>query len=165
MASPQVEATLRGAIYDPYVRSIFWEGLANAWEGDLGTWITCPASNSPFSPSNQVTLGQTTSPELGRWDDDFVCPYAWAKPTQGLNCQMVFHPDLNWPPNSTDPHPAIELDTPEYAGKIRKQRIVERLLAQGGIRTAAILNGLFADDDVKAAAGSKSFIVPPTFSP
>ncbi|KAH8101871.1 phospholipase C/P1 nuclease domain-containing protein [Cristinia sonorae] len=44
------------------------------------------------------------------------------------------------------PHPDLfELDTPEYAGRIRSQWIVERLLAMAGIRLAALLNGLFLD--------------------
>lgn len=38
----------------------------------------------------------------------------------------------------------LELDTPEYAGAIYDQWIIEKLLAQGGIRLAAMLNYLFA---------------------
>jgi type IV secretory pathway TrbD component len=41
------------------------------------------------------------------------------------------------------------LDTPKYAGQIRRKRIVEKQLAMGGIRTAAILNGLFAIEPSK----------------
>ncbi|KAF9003394.1 S1/P1 nuclease [Cyathus striatus] len=45
------------------------------------------------------------------------------------------------------PHPPLlELDTPEYAGKIAKDKLVEKLLAQGGIRLAGLLNWLFAQD-------------------
>ena len=39
-----------------------------------------------------------------------------------------------------------ELDTPEYAGTIMKDMIIERVLAQGGIRLAKLLNYLFADE-------------------
>jgi hypothetical protein len=41
--------------------------------------------------------------------------------------------------------PYLELDTPEYSGVISKQWIVEKLLAQAGIRLAGVLNYLFAD--------------------
>jgi hypothetical protein len=157
LPSPQVEKALRGAIYDPYIRSIVWEGLIHNWKDDLEEWISCPSDDSsvPKNPGSDLQLS-LNSPKLAtiasdndvrRWDDEFVCPYHWARPNARLNCDITFPPVLDWPPNSTDPHPAIELNTPEYAGKIRKKRIVERLLAQGGIRTAAVLNGLFAPDE------------------
>ncbi|KAF7357889.1 hypothetical protein MVEN_00835100 [Mycena venus] len=41
--------------------------------------------------------------------------------------------------------PYLELDTPEYSGAISKQWIIEKLLAQAGIRLAGVLNYLFAD--------------------
>ncbi|KAJ7467077.1 phospholipase C/P1 nuclease domain-containing protein, partial [Mycena latifolia] len=41
--------------------------------------------------------------------------------------------------------PYLELDTPEYSGAIAKQWIVEKLLAQAGIRLAGVLNYLFAE--------------------
>jgi len=41
--------------------------------------------------------------------------------------------------------PYLELDTPEYSGVIAKQWIVEKLLAQAGLRLAGVLNYLFAD--------------------
>ena len=41
----------------------------------------------------------------------------------------------------------IQLDTPEYAGVVAKRMILERLLAQGGIRLAGLLNYLFADEE------------------
>ncbi|KAF9226225.1 phospholipase C/P1 nuclease [Gyrodon lividus] len=39
----------------------------------------------------------------------------------------------------------LELDTPEYAGFIKDQWIIEKLLTQGGIRLAAVLNWIFAE--------------------
>ncbi|KAJ7267705.1 phospholipase C/P1 nuclease domain-containing protein [Mycena haematopus] len=41
--------------------------------------------------------------------------------------------------------PYLELDTPEYSGVISKEWIIEKLLAQAGIRLAGVLNYLFAD--------------------
>ena len=154
LPSPQIEAALRGAIYDPYIRSILWEGLIHAWKDDLEEWISCPTldAQGALSTGDQLPLGSsvaTKGHDVRRWDDEFVCPYHWAKPTAALNCNITFPPALDWPPNSTDPHPAIELDTPQYAGKIRKRRIVEKQLAMGGIRTAAVLNGLFAVEDTR----------------
>ncbi|KAL1664887.1 phospholipase C/P1 nuclease domain-containing protein [Schizophyllum commune] len=43
--------------------------------------------------------------------------------------------------------PYLELDTPEYTGVIAERRIVEKLMAQAGIRLAAILNSLFATEE------------------
>ena len=39
----------------------------------------------------------------------------------------------------------IILYTPEYAGMIKDRGLVEKLLTQGGIRLAAILNWIFAE--------------------
>jgi hypothetical protein len=45
------------------------------------------------------------------------------------------------------PHPDLfELDTPEYAGRLRKEWVVERLMAMAGVRLAGLLNGLFMDE-------------------
>ncbi|TRM70613.1 phospholipase C/P1 nuclease domain-containing protein [Schizophyllum amplum] len=43
--------------------------------------------------------------------------------------------------------PYLELDTPEYAGIIAERKIIEKLMAQAGVRLAAILNSLFAAED------------------
>ncbi|KAH0834706.1 phospholipase C/P1 nuclease domain-containing protein [Lanmaoa asiatica] len=47
--------------------------------------------------------------------------------------------------------PYLELYTPDYAGLIKEQWIVEKLLTQAGIRLAAVLNWIFAEpveDDI-----------------
>lgn len=160
LPSEQIESALRGTIYDPYVRSIVWEGLLHNWRGELEDWISCPTEEdmqdewTPGSDQSQIRLSSpgnevTNRSNLTRWDDEFVCPYHWAKPTAKINCDIAYPPELDWPPSSNETHPAIELNTPKYAGRIRRERIVERLLAQGGIRTAAILNGLFAVEPSK----------------
>lgn len=41
----------------------------------------------------------------------------------------------------------LELDTPEYAGVIKERWIIEKLLTQGGVRLAAVLNWIFAELD------------------
>ncbi|CAG7847875.1 SubName: Full=Related to nuclease Le3 {ECO:0000313/EMBL:CCA77833.1} [Serendipita indica DSM 11827] len=141
-----IEDSLRGTIYDPYIRSIVWEGLMQEWKDDLEEWISCPSALSN-QHVDQLRFGQESDP--ARWDNDFVCPYHWAKPTAALNCKVIFPPELDWAPGSNETHQAYELDTPKYAGKIRKLRILEKLLAQGGIRTAAVLNGLFAPEEAR----------------
>jgi hypothetical protein len=78
-----------------------------------------------------------------------VCPLNWAIPIHQLNCNST----LIWPqyfsdipPNTPSKHiPAknlIQLDTPEYSGRIREQLVIEKLVATAGIRLAAVLNEL-----------------------
>ncbi|KAG6850297.1 hypothetical protein H0H93_015239 [Arthromyces matolae] len=43
------------------------------------------------------------------------------------------------------PVPLLQLDTPKYAGVIKDDLVIEKLLAQAGVRLAAVLNSLFAD--------------------
>jgi hypothetical protein len=111
-------------------------------------------------------------------DGPVICPYYWAKPTHALNCDLVWPRELDEPPfnvrfasdgNDHDhdhdhdynmdeehqdmdaaerPH-LIDLDTPEYAGVIYDDLLIEKLLAQGGIRLAGVLNYLFAKEEEK----------------
>ncbi|RDB18622.1 Endonuclease 2 [Hypsizygus marmoreus] len=103
-------------------------------------------------------------------DDHTLCPYHWAEPIHKLNCEIVWPKELDEPPYKDAPHlddahdhsccdesleltsedyaangPYLELDTPEYSGVITERMIVEKLLAQAGIRLAAVINWLFAD--------------------
>ncbi|KAF7315680.1 hypothetical protein MIND_00083600 [Mycena indigotica] len=123
----------------------------------------------------RYVFGLVTRSPRSETDDDLICPYAWAQPIHSLNCEIVWPPALDEPPYSEsrldgalerrDDHsskvldaleklekeaapiggPYLELDTPEYSGVIADQWIVEKLLAQAGIRLAGILNYLFAD--------------------
>ena len=73
-------------------------------------------------------------------DQDFpACPYTWAKQIHPFNCAYA------WPPHWDPRNPVVELDTPEYLGKIGDDKVVEMMLAKGGIRLAAILNAIFLD--------------------
>ncbi|KAI0659348.1 phospholipase C/P1 nuclease domain-containing protein [Cubamyces menziesii] len=73
------------------------------------------------------------------WDDDVLCPYAWARQVHSQNC------GLNSPvwPQGLDGLP--ELDTPEYAGRIAREWVVERLLATAGMRLANVLTSVLSD--------------------
>jgi hypothetical protein len=72
---------------------------------------------------------------------------------QKHNCHDEDHEEeeVQGRPPHRPPHPSpyIELDTPEYAGVIEEKRIIEKLMAQGGIRLAAILNYLFAEPEAR----------------
>lgn len=83
-----------------------------------------------------------------------VCPLHWAKPIHKLNCGS----GLIWPtyfsslPPGTPTHhiPAnelVQLDTPEYAGRIRKELVIEKLLATAGVRLAAVLNEILDPEE------------------
>ncbi|KAF8874821.1 phospholipase C/P1 nuclease domain-containing protein [Mucidula mucida] len=131
----------------------------------------------PFLPQSAVRLWNwlrgTSVPQ--KTDDDAVCPFAWAAPIHTLNCVILWpkaldedpyrltrfdavpHRHAGTPeedmamldnaPFEADPSKYLQLDTPEYAGVIHDQWIIEKLLAQGGIRLAAVLNYLFAPLD------------------
>ena len=65
-----------------------------------------------------------------------ICPYTWSKAMHGINCEYA------WPKEYTGDHgePLIELDTDAYVGKLSRDKVVERVLAMGGIRLAHVLN-------------------------
>lgn len=139
------------------------------------SWLSCPEpaqSRSSWSAVQQI-LGLQRTKDEERWDDGVLCPYDWSKELHTLNCELPVWPrELDEPPYNhvasslsaeeevldeeaffdsytggrPRPHPELlELDTPEYSGRIRTQWVVERLLAMAGIRLAGILNGLFLD--------------------
>ena len=41
----------------------------------------------------------------------------------------------------------VQLDTPEYAGRIRKELVIEKLLATAGVRLAAVLNEILDPEE------------------
>lgn len=191
---PAVESALRGAIYDPYVRRIVWEGLGSdqhsgRWGSEADSWLECPTTSDDsdsdsesklvyneykyedwvLAPQEQeVMMAPATrrpkkptkrprKPSPGRSggppqtsDSDSLCPYAWGKPIHALNCDIVWPPELDNPEEATTAagraprKQYLELDTPKYSGRIEKQWIIEKLLAQGGVRLAGILNGIFS---------------------
>ncbi|KAF8624988.1 hypothetical protein AX15_005620 [Amanita polypyramis BW_CC] len=183
----RIEYSLRGAIYDPYVRWIMKEGVLDEWADEITQWLDCPAREVPSEEDSmgwQRVLswlkGTDISDPGARTDDENLCPYAWTKPIHALNCEIVWPKELDeesyrqWLSMQHDDdheslqsieqelalvsnegrfiggrrpkHEGPELDTPEYAAVIVKRKLVERLLAQGGVRLANTLNFLFADD-------------------
>jgi hypothetical protein len=70
-----------------------------------------------------------------------ACPYTWAKQIHGLNC------DLIWPKEYEGPHhPLIELDTDQYVGRIKRENLMEKLLAMAGLRLAKVVNEILGDE-------------------
>ncbi|KAJ7782475.1 phospholipase C/P1 nuclease domain-containing protein [Mycena maculata] len=156
-SSPRIEYALRGTIYDSYVRMIMWEGILGEWEDEIPDWLACPTPARPRFVSPPPYFGapsqQALSRIAGATDDALVCPHHWGTPIHLLNCAIVFPAALDAPYNDTrprispaaDPAPYMELDTAEYSGVISEGLVVEKLLAQAGIRLAGLLNYLFAD--------------------
>lgn len=123
------------------------------------TWNSAVADPKPDSRSTESHVIR------GMWhknaDDDILCPQHWASHIHKFNCDFVWPGELALPPyNITGPPTKVNhrhdipppfgmkwlnLRTPEYGLAIKKQLIVEKLLAQAGVRLAGILNYLFAD--------------------
>jgi hypothetical protein len=156
---PKIEGALRGAIYDPYIRRILWEGTLNKWADEIDGWLSCTPESSIIAAEStwQKVLSVFSNFSLQSRkrgveiypDGDFVCPYFWSQPLSALNCDIVWPKQLTLKESGEDESnldmAALELDTPEYAGVIEKRMLLEKLLAQGGIRLAGLLNYLFAD--------------------
>jgi hypothetical protein len=158
VALPTVESSLQGAIYDPYVRRIVWEGLGSdqvsgRWGSEADSWLKCPRPRKsavdtpwPLQVLQEILAPRKPKPGPGSGppltsDTATVCPYAWGAPIHKLNCEIVWPPVLDNPdPDEDYPH----LDTPEYSGKIAREWIVEKLLMQAGVRLAGILNHIFS---------------------
>ncbi|KAE9407052.1 phospholipase C/P1 nuclease [Gymnopus androsaceus JB14] len=167
---PSLERNLRGAIYDGFIRQIMWEGILHDWKDQVPEWLACPSeletqSEPSFLEGYPYPLASvyTHLTQLWRYisstsaptDDSTVCPHFWAQPIHAMNCDFIWPKALDEPPyghlqsyDSIKPRsksPYLELDTPAYSGYISENRILEKLMAQAGIRLAGILNWLFAD--------------------
>ena len=148
-----------------------WEGVEHKWIDEIPEWFTCPEvalapKNAPRASFKETLLSAfqdplslptklvdlVTAPRPGveiRPDGAIVCPYAWSTPLHELNCQYIWPAVLNVTEAASPrrPHPPSrfpKLDTPEYLAALDKDLVMEKLLAQGGLRLAAVLNWLFA---------------------
>ncbi|KIL63547.1 hypothetical protein M378DRAFT_164447 [Amanita muscaria Koide BX008] len=182
LADERVEYSLRGTVYDPYLRQIMAEGVLKNWTHEIPDWLSCPTPKGALAtPQGQQRIfswGWLISDRdpAADTDDETLCPYSWAKEIHALNCEVVWPKELDqesWRSSSEAGHEhfysvddelalisnqgasvddlvkpkGLELDTPKYAGVIAKRRLIERLLAQAGVRLANELNLLFAEDD------------------
>jgi len=107
---PKIEHSLRGTIYDPYVRRIMFEGLMGKWKDEVTDWLSCPSISPELAEGagmwQQVmsAWGSTTgrfSPS--QFDDDVICPYTWAQPLHQLNCDIIWPKALDEPPYDQQP--------------------------------------------------------------
>ena len=145
--APKIEQHLSGKRYDPLIRKVLVEGVNQVWPDEVKSWIQCPAvERSPplgDGSDDQSVLRSQWQPS--DWDDDLVCPLHWATPIHQLACDWVWPKKLDQPPYNKPRGPLLELDTEDYAGRITKEWLVEKLLTMGGLRLASILNVVFAE--------------------
>ncbi|KAH9477946.1 Endonuclease 3 [Psilocybe cubensis] len=158
----EVEDALRGSTYDPFIRRIVSEGLLGVWADDLKTWFSCPAPNTAskdiVSDVTRITRGLVNVGVEINPDGPIVCPYYWAQPLHELNCELVWPKELESLPynqpqfesnsavsSECEKTPPLDLDVSKYADVIERDMVVEKLLAQGGIRLAGLLNYIFAN--------------------
>ncbi|CAE6362833.1 unnamed protein product [Rhizoctonia solani] len=141
----RIEEALRGSIYDAYTRSIIVEGIYERWATEVKDWISCPAPAISLQDA-QLRMAQGDL----MFDDPIdvpVCPHHWTIKTHDMLCTYI------WPFGLTDKTPPRELNTADYAERVREDLIVEKQLAIGGMRLAAVLNNVLALEDEKARYG------------
>ncbi|KAF9445688.1 phospholipase C/P1 nuclease [Macrolepiota fuliginosa MF-IS2] len=101
----QVERNLKGAIYDPLIRRIIWEGVEGRWAEEVMDWVTCPGVYKKEGEEERITVWRvlrdfflpgwfTDEAQAPRTDTDFICPYSWAKPIHLLNCELIWPKEL-----------------------------------------------------------------------
>jgi hypothetical protein len=133
LGSRRIESALTGAIYDPYVRWIAWEGILGWWKDEWVEWMTCPTqpdrAGYPFfpQPANQFAVIPATDlhpdPHISALqgaplDPAFpLCPYDWARPIHdSLHCSTTSTSTINalftpsnmsyiWPPHLSTVEP------------------------------------------------------------
>jgi hypothetical protein len=119
--------------------------------GDPAQWDTdtvCPyAWSSPIHKLNcDIVWPASTDSEPGGGDDDDDLHAYTVEEEMAMAMRedddLVGHGHGH---GHEDDDNLPDLDTPEYSGKIEKAWIIEELLAKGGVRLGAVLNGLFAN--------------------
>ena len=106
----QIEDNLRGAIYDPYIRLILWEGVRKWWRSSLPAWLTCSPALDQRSSQQILLAGDMAT---GDRTQEVVCPEEWAQATHKITCDTVFPKDYDYQ------GPLVDLNTKEYYGPIR----------------------------------------------
>lgn len=150
LPSRQIESALTGSIYDSYVRWIVWEGIRQWWIGDLESWLQCPSDDSEFNAGAQSAQTVLGSPHQNmRAASRIVCPSSWAKEPHTYNCGYVYPPDFD---ATQSP---VQLSA-AYVNKVKNDKIIESLLAKGGLRLAATLNTILGDEAELRAYGPVS---------
>jgi len=141
--APKIEKHLHGNEYDPLIRKILVEGIEKKWAREVESWIKCPVIDPPppgGDPDGQIVIRSNWQDSNG--DTRSVCPWGWATPIHKLTCKWI------WPKEVDEGKPLVQLDADWYGGRITREWVVERFLAMGGLRLAAILNSVFAPSHV-----------------
>ncbi|KAG8740698.1 hypothetical protein FRC10_004043 [Ceratobasidium sp. 414] len=145
-----IESALTGSNYDPLVRWIVLEGIYGWWKDQIDSWTTCPQFDLARSQGQEVfKLGAPFEDPV----DVPVCPYHWAEPSHQMLCDFIWRADLQGVKDPKNVTYSIELNTPEYAGRVRDEKMVEKQLALGGLRLAATLNEVLGSEEEKRAFG------------
>ncbi|GAA5832034.1 hypothetical protein JCM11251_002795 [Rhodosporidiobolus azoricus] len=162
LPSQQIERALTGRIYDPYIRLLLWEGVRSWYRSSLSEWMDCSATG-PFSTSSASSTvikhtpkvededapfiptaakGQLTfsSTEKTSKVEDIACPIRWATETHRVTCELGF-------PEGYDEHGALREigGESEFWRGLKADHSLARLLLQGGLRLAAVLNTVLAE--------------------
>ncbi|KAG9096212.1 hypothetical protein FRC06_008905, partial [Ceratobasidium sp. 370] len=147
----QIESALTGSNYDPLVRWIVLEGIYGWWKDQIDSWTGCPQIQSNTEGQEMFR----TRPPFEDPVDVPVCPYHWAEPSHQMLCDFVWRADLQGVKDPKNVTYSIELNTPEYAGRVRGEKMVEKQLALGGLRLAAVLNEVLGSEEEKTVFGHK----------
>ncbi|KAG8794639.1 hypothetical protein FRC12_022948 [Ceratobasidium sp. 428] len=146
-----IESALNGSNYDALVRWIVLEGIYGWWRDEVDEWTRCPQFDLKRGP-DQAVLGLERPPFEDPLDVP-VCPYHWAAPSHQMVCDFIWRSDLEGVKNPKDAVYSIELNTPEYGGRVRDEKMIEKQLALGGMRLAVTLNTVFGSEEEKRAFG------------
>ncbi|KAH9897057.1 phospholipase C/P1 nuclease domain-containing protein [Cubamyces lactineus] len=143
--------------------------VSAGWEASTGSARQLVSSNemggdqAVLDMDRHVALDppDSTPPGVEKgWDDDVLCPYAWAQQVHSLNCgsdSPVWPYGLDGPEEgetllgsgpgrqSQELEAPPELNTPAYSGRIAQDWVVERLLAMAGVRLANVLTDVLAE--------------------
>ncbi|KAG9089110.1 hypothetical protein FRC07_012401, partial [Ceratobasidium sp. 392] len=144
-----IESALKGANYDPLVRWIVLEGIYGWWANELDEWTTCPQLDVQGQSQDQQTM---KNPPFEDPTDVRVCPYHWSAPAHQLICDFIWRPDFTGIEKGETPVWKIELE-PEYGDQVRNKKIIEKQLALGGMRLAAVLNEVLGSEEDKQLFG------------
>ncbi|KAG9080396.1 hypothetical protein FRC06_006637, partial [Ceratobasidium sp. 370] len=140
---------LTGSNYDPLVRWIVLEGIYGWWKDEIDSWTICPQIESGGEEQEALRV----RPPFEDPVDVPVCPHHWAEPTHQMLCDFIWRADLHSAKDPKNPTRGVELNTPEYAGRIQDEKVVEKLLALGGLRLAATLNAVLGSEEEKELFG------------
>ncbi|GAA6030918.1 hypothetical protein JCM8097_008935 [Rhodosporidiobolus ruineniae] len=137
LPSKQIESALNGAIYDPYIRLLVWEGIRSWYRTSLPSWLSCPSSPAHLSSAgDQLSFSAPLQSGL----DSVVCPVSWATATHRVTCELAFPEGYDM-----DAHPQPEIGgNSEFWRKLKADHSLARLLLQGGLRLASVLNTVLA---------------------